>query len=196
MFYSSRMKNSGSSSTKRRNSWAGALERRRLTGKQRRFVQHYTDPESPGFENATKAAELAGYKGKPGGTQLRVQGHENLTNPNIRGEVERVLVRAGATLEKVAEVLRQGMDATRVRVFMKKSGTLAYSKPLVDHAERRLAAETVAKLHGAFPTTRQQERMALLQIQQNLVIVPPAESDPQTEAEKRAELENLRVIDE
>ncbi len=38
------------------------------------LVNHFVDPESPGYQNKTRSAELAGYKGAPGSNQLAVQG--------------------------------------------------------------------------------------------------------------------------
>ncbi len=40
---------------------------RQLNARQRAFVDIYTNPQSRGFGNATKAAELAGYSRKTAG---------------------------------------------------------------------------------------------------------------------------------
>jgi hypothetical protein len=57
------------------------LEDIKLTPRQDLFVEHYTNASSPGFNNATKSAELAGYEGDY--ETLRAIGSENLTKPNI-----------------------------------------------------------------------------------------------------------------
>ena len=165
---------------------------RKLTGRQARFVQHYADPQGPGFENATKSAELAGYKGKPGSNQLAVQGHANLRNPNVRREIERILDEAGATMEKVAWVLAEGMESKRPKVAF-DGKRFHYSRHLPDRQERRLSAEMVCRLRAAFPTTQEQERLALLAIQQNIVVVPPLRPG---ELSKEPEAKQLRVVEE
>jgi len=120
----------------------------KLTLRQQFFLRHYTDPESPGFGNATRAAELAGYTAREGSNQLAVQGHNNLRNPSIRQAIERILDEAGCTVQHAALRLREAMDAVQVRVFQKKNGDISYSDPLPDHKERRRAAEFVLRLRG------------------------------------------------
>ncbi len=146
---------------------------RKLKPRQRRFVAELTNPESEAFGNQTKAAELAGYSELSPGQA----GHQLVKNTNVRREIERVLDEAGATREKVAQVLHNGLQAKITRVFC-NDGELTYSKPLEDHPTQVRAAEVVGKMRGDFPTMHEQERVALLQIQQNILLVPPVKDKP------------------
>ena len=58
---------------------------RKLSKKQKDFALHYVLTL-----NATRAAELAGYSNKSN-KNLRVQGHRNLQNANIRKEIQRLM---------------------------------------------------------------------------------------------------------
>ncbi len=147
---------------------------RKLNLRQRRFVAEFTSPESEGFGKQAKAAELAGY------SELAPSqsGHQVLKSIEVRREIERVLDEAGATREKVAQVLHKALEAKITRVFCPKDGELVYSEPLEDHPTQVRAAEVVGKLRGDFPTTHEQERVALLQIQQNILLVPPVKDKP------------------
>jgi hypothetical protein len=53
-----------------------------------------------------------------------------------------------------------------------------YSDELVDFDQRRKYAELVARFEGALPTPQEQERIALLQIQQTFNLVPPVAPRP------------------
>ena len=55
-----------------------------------------------------------------------------------------------------------------------------YSDELVDFDQRRKYAELVARFEGALPSPQEQERIALLQIQQNFNLVPPVDPKPET----------------
>jgi len=91
---------------------------KRLNPRQRRFVAEFTNPESEAFGNQTKAAKLAGYSELSPGQA----GHQLVKNTEVRREIERVLDEAGATREKVAQVLRSGLEAKITRVFCPKDG--------------------------------------------------------------------------
>ena len=158
---------------------------RKLKLRQRRFVAEFMNPESEGFGNQTKAAELAGYSELAPGQA----GHQLVKNTEVRREIERVLDESGATRKKMAEVLRKCLEAKTIRVFCPKDGKLVYSKPLEDHPTQVRAAEVVGKLRGDFPTTHEQERVALLQIQQNILLVPPVK-------DKRDEIEIEGTVEE
>ena len=163
---------------------------RRLTLKQRLFVKEFTSTQSVGFGNATKAAELAGYQGFPGSTQLSVQGHHNLRNPKVQREIERVLEASGVTAEKKAQVLFDALVAETRRAFC-ADGEIFYSDPEPDHAARLRALELAGRMTGDFLPQRAIERRELLQIQQNILIVP---SSPLHPIEK--DRKGIRVVDE
>lgn len=141
---------------------------RTLTRRRKRFVAEYTNPNGRGFLNGTRAALAAGYA-KSG---ARTEGSRLLANADIRAAVAKALDEAGATLERAAQVLAEGMDSKSPKVAF-DGKRFHYSKALPDRQERRLSAEVVLRLRGAYPTTQEQERLALLAIQQNFYVVPP-----------------------
>jgi phage terminase small subunit len=128
---------------------------RKLTLRQRRFVAEYTNPESEGFGNQTKAAELAGYsKLAPGQS-----GHQLLKNIEVRSEVDRITNRelnhifdaAGVTIERLAKRVRQGLDAKETKAFIhQKTGNVVYSKRMIAHDIRLKAIRIAADLRGDF----------------------------------------------
>ncbi|MGB4784793.1 MAG: terminase small subunit, partial [Candidatus Acidiferrum sp.] len=137
----------------------------KITPKQQRFVASFTDPRSPGFSNATRAAQAAGYRGEPGSNQLSVQGHSTLHNPNVRLALADALAKVGCTLELGARRLRQALDAKQVRPFL-VDGKLVYSKPMPDYRERRQATELLFRLHAPIPAVSREEERALKLITQ------------------------------
>ena len=70
-------------------------------------------------------------------------------------------------------MLHKALEAKITRVFCPKDGELVYSEPLEDHPTQVRAAEVVGKLRGDFPAHKTIERMELLRIQQNIVVVTP-----------------------
>ena len=122
---------------------------RKLNLRQRRFIAEFTNPQSEGFGNQTKAAKLAGYSQE----RARITGSELVTNRNVRSEIERIMDEAGATRKKVAQVLHEGLEAAITRVFCQE-GEVIYSDPLIDHPTRVRTAEIVSKLRGDFPATK------------------------------------------
>jgi hypothetical protein len=99
-----------------------ARPRSLLTPKQGAFVRYYTDRKSDAWGNATRACQRAGYKGKPGGNQLAVQGARLLRNPNIQAAFRLALAKQGFTLEFGAKILMEAMNATEVRVLPNRKG--------------------------------------------------------------------------
>jgi len=71
-----------------------------LTLREDRFVRFYAESR-----NASQSALRAGYK-------QRQSGYENLTKPHIRSSLSDNLEQAGITWDKIASVLRAGLDAT------------------------------------------------------------------------------------
>lgn len=128
----------------------------RLTSRELNLLDKYTDPASPGYQNATRSAELAGYKGLAGSNQLSVQGSRTLRRARDSGVLRRILIQNGCTVERAAERLSACLDAKRKRVFF-KDGEIVEG-PLEDnYQEQRLAAKLVFQLHNAFDSTRGEE---------------------------------------
>lgn len=148
---------------------------RKLSLKQRDFIAHYTNPTKDTFGNATKSAIAAKYSPK---TAYSI-GHENLKKPEMQCEIERVMDELGATVHHGITRLKEGMDAEEVKVFHTKSGRIIYSKPLIALQERRLATEQMFRLRGLFPTSHIIDRRELIQLQQNIIIVPGGMPEPE-----------------
>ncbi len=140
---------------------------RKLTLRQRRFVAEFTNPESEGFGNQTKAAKLAGYSQlAPGQSGDRV-----LKNVEVQSEVERITNRelnhvfdaAGVTIERLAKRVRQGLDAKETKAFIhQKTGNVVYSKRMVAHEIRLKAIRLGAELRGDFAPKQLNVSVAVL----------------------------------
>jgi phage terminase small subunit len=78
------------------------MSNKKLTLKENRFIQYYIESG-----NASDAALKAGYK-------QRQSGYENLTKPYIKAFLKAHLKEAGITPFKVALVLKEALDATRI----------------------------------------------------------------------------------
>jgi phage terminase small subunit len=106
-----------------------------LTGKQRLFIEEYLVDL-----NAAGAARRAGYKGN--NQTLRVVGHENLTKPNIRSEIERRLNERIMRSEEILFRLTQQAQSDMVD-FVSLVGEGASEAARVD----LLKAAKAGKLH-------------------------------------------------
>jgi len=125
------------------------------------MLSHFSDQGSPGYGNATKSAELAGYKGLPGSNQLAVQGSRTLKKARELGLLRPVLVERGCTLERAAERLAACLDAKRAREFMTKDGKIIKSEPQDDYQRQLQAVKLVFQLHGALDGTSSLQRPAV-----------------------------------
>lgn len=135
-----------------------------FTGKQKAFIHAYIDTL-----NATEAARRAGYKGND--ATLRSVGSENLTKPNIRTEVDRILAErvmtSGEVLARITDTARTSMadfvkiDATSGAMtwdFKKaqEAGRLHQIKKIsygkygitLELYDRQRAEETLARHYG------------------------------------------------
>lgn len=97
---------------------------RKLTGKQQLFVEHFTNPKSPGFRNGSESVRLAGYGGKPEhanriSTQL-------MNHPTIKPIVDKIMAERAEKNELTAEyvlaklvdlVENTDKDADRIRTL-------------------------------------------------------------------------------
>ena len=149
--------------------------KRRLTAREQRLIKAYADPKSATFSNGTRSAIKAGYS-KRSATTLASQ---TLTKRNVRLALLREIHAHGGTLALTGKRLAEGLSAHQTRVFLTTGGELVYSEELADFAERRRYAELVARFEGALPTPQEQERIALLQIQQTFNLVPPVDPIPE-----------------
>jgi len=145
-----------------------------LTPREHDLVKAYADPKSPTFANGTRSAIKAGYS-KKSATTLATQ---TLSKRNVREALVRQIHAHGGSLKLVGKRVAEGLSAHETRVFLTKGGELVYSEGLADFAERRRYAELAARFEGALPTPQEQERIALLQIQQTFNLVPPVDPVP------------------
>jgi len=149
------------------------LGRLRLTPREHQLVKEYADPKSPTFANGKKSAIKAGYSQKTATTLAS----ETLAKPNVRKALLREIHAHGGTLALTGKRLAEGLSAHQTRVFLSKDGHLVYSDELVDFDQRRKYAELVSRFEGALPSPQEQERIALLQIQQTFNLVPPIKEE-------------------
>ncbi len=128
---------------------------KKLNLRQRRFIAEFTNPESEGFGNQTKAAKLAGYSQLAPGQS----GHRVLKNVEVQSEVERITNRelshifdaAGVTTKKLAKRVNQALDAKETKAFIhQKTGEVVYSKSMVAHDIRLKAIRLAGEFRGDF----------------------------------------------
>lgn len=78
------------------------------------FISAYVDPESPTYGNATRSAEVAGYKGN--NNVLGNVAHNLLKSPKVRESVETRLAQLGADVTVRLQLLRDIMTGTAEEV--------------------------------------------------------------------------------
>ncbi len=156
---------------------------RKLKPRQRKFVAHYTDPTKETFGNGKRSAIAAGYSER----SAKEIAYETLTKPHVHREIERVMQAGGLTREKIVGALKNGLEAKQTKVFCQE-GQVIYSDPLEDHPTQVRAAEVAGKLYGDFPSNREQDRMAALIFQQNIVVVPGGLPQPEEKVKKVRQL--------
>ena len=156
-----------------------------LTPREHRLIKEYADPQSPTFANGTQSAIKAGYSPKTATSSAS----ETLARPKVREALVREIHAHGGSLKLVGKRVAEGLSAHQTRVFLSKDGSVVYSEALVDYDQRRKYAELAARFEGALPTPQEQERIALLQIQQTFNLVPPV-------PDKRKDIEIEGTVEE
>jgi hypothetical protein len=160
---------------------------KKLRPKQRKLIAHYTDPTNKDtFGNGKRSAIAAGYSER----SATETAYEILRNPHVQREIERVMEAGGVTREKVVGTLKDCLEAKITRVFCPQGmgGELVYSEPMEDRPTQVRAVEVAAKLHGDFPSNREQDRMAALIFQQQIVVVPGGLPAPEEKEKKVRQL--------
>lgn len=112
-----------------------------ITVKQRKLVKGLAEGKT-----MTQAALDAGLGGTP--NSARNAGSRALQNGAVAGALEAALDRAGASLDKSAQVIAAAHKATTVKVFNDPENGITYATPLVDHNTRMKAAELNLKARG------------------------------------------------
>jgi len=88
--------------------------------------------------NQTLAAKMAGYKGDS--RQLAVQGSVNMRDPRIQ---QMIRERLGGMVEPSLRAFEEGLNATKRRAFMTKTGEIRYTDPEPDHRIRTATGDRV-----------------------------------------------------
>jgi hypothetical protein len=128
-----------------------------FTPRRLRLIAHYCDPTSPAYGNATKAAELAGFKGCPGSNQLAVQGHRTLAKARRHPGLLNLLIDTDCTLNRALQRVSACMDAKVHRVFLNKDSQVVHVEAGDNHPVQLQAAKLVIDLHGGLGRVTHQE---------------------------------------
>jgi len=129
------------------------------------FAHHYANPQSPGFSNRGRSAELAGYAGEPGSNQLSVQGHRLLKRQSVWQEVETELARQGFTPRRIARLLLGAMGAKQPKDVFDEQGKRV-TKMFDDHRIQLLGLEMTHKIcptKDELPKLTTEQLVAVLQ---------------------------------
>ena len=122
---------------------AGRKVRRRLTPSNRRLVQEFSDPSSPGHRNATQAARLAGYSPDSAddiGAQL-------LRSKQVQELIGRAMEKVGITSEPLFQGLKDGLQADEVKLTT-KDGKFSDERRIPDWHARVKYQEMAHRLRG------------------------------------------------
>jgi phage terminase small subunit len=122
---------------------AGRKVRRRLTPRNRRFVQEFADPSSPAHRNATRAAVLAGYSPDSAddiGAQL-------LRSEQVQALVGQAMERAGITSDLLFQSLKDGLQANEVKLAT-ANGKFSDERCIPDHHARFKFQDLAHRLRG------------------------------------------------
>jgi len=121
-----------------------------LTGKERVFVSAYTNPESPGFLNATQSVMIASPQSKI--TSARARGYDITHRPAVKNAIERALDANGFGIDERLNVLaRIGNGAISVeKEVVTKSGNVLSINVRPSLKERLNAIELANKMEGMY----------------------------------------------
>jgi Terminase small subunit len=122
---------------------AGRKFRRRVTPRNRRFVQEFADPSSPVHRNATRAAVLAGYSPDSAddiGAQL-------LRSEQVQALIGRAMEQAGITSAVLFKGLKNGLAAEEVKLAT-KDGRFSDERRIPDWHARVKYQEMSHRLRG------------------------------------------------
>ena len=121
----------------------GRKVRRRITPRNRRFVQEYVSPDSPGHRNATQAARLAGYSPDSAGDI----GAQLLRSSQVQELIGRAMEKAGITSELIFKGLKDGLQAEETKLAT-KDGKFSDERRIPDWHCRVKYQELAHRLRG------------------------------------------------
>ena len=117
------------------------------------WLTFYLDKDNPQtFLNATQAARQAGYNAKSDDAFRKI-GSENITR--LHDEIESWFNGGGLSKEHILNRLREGLDATVVRVFC-HNGEVIYADPQIDWKTRREYLELIMRKDGMFAAEKRE----------------------------------------
>jgi hypothetical protein len=170
----------------------------KLTDKQRAFIAFYLQTL-----NATKAAELAKYKGN--GKTLAVIGHENLRKPNIQKLVSeglqeiamspveimaRLAAHARADISDYADI-KDASDLSEVESYPIKRIKKTYNHKTdeesieIEMYSSQVALWKIAKLQGMFPQDININVSGHIEHEHKMLVLPPKEEPVIIEGESK-----------
>lgn len=151
-----------------------------------RLIAQYSDPSSPAYGNATKAAELAGFSGCPGSNQLAVQGHRTIARARQHPGLLNLLIDTDCTLKRALERVSACMDAKVHRVFLTKDGQVVHVEAGDNHPVQLQAAKLVIDLHGGLGVTHQEPPANAAVENSSQIMLPDDLTAEQQELQRKA----------
>ena len=145
--------------------------KKKATPKQIAWLNHYTNPESPGFLNKTESAVQAGY----GGNRNSANRIGQQTAAALQTYIDQFLDELGLSEEALKKRLIDGLDAMITR-FFSHEGNVTDQKDCVDWETRRKYLDMAIKLKGIYPAEKR-EHSGKVNVQHSGVIgvvAPPA----------------------
>lgn len=135
----------------------GEKVKRQLKPRQKRWVQEFADPTGPGYKNATKSAELAGYSPDA----ATATGIKLLRDEQVQRAIISALERRGITDDYLAVKMREGLNAEVVELA-KHEGKITDERSFPDFHARHKYLETAHRLRGDFPNEPAAVQAALI----------------------------------
>ncbi len=130
-----------------------------LSPKHRRLLKAYTDPNSPTYNNATQSALKAGYSP----TSAHDAGSRILKRDDTGRELTRIYEAAGVTTQKLAQRVKQGLNAHYDQAFIhQKTGLIVYAKRRPDYNVRLKAVRLASEIRGDMAPKEVDVRVAVL----------------------------------
>jgi len=136
---------------------AGRKVRRRVTPRNRRFVQEFSEPQSPGHRCAAKAAQLAGYSSDSAGDI----GAQLLCSEQVQVLIGAALEKQGITSELIFAGLKDGLPAEEVKLTT-RDGKFSDERRIPDWHARAKFQEMTHRLRGDWPKEQQVQQAALI----------------------------------
>lgn len=124
-----------------------------ITPKRSRLIKGIADSVKKGDNKSVQSIALeAGFGNGSNLNSAGVAASRALSDPKVISALDAALDRAGASLDKSAQVIAAAHKASVVKVFKGEDDQIIYATPLVDHNTRMKAAELNMKARGLLNT--------------------------------------------